>query len=461
LLPLREHAYHPPMAGSWRLAWVALWICACGDDDRGVAPVSSAGTEECDSIAICDIAEMKCVQSVLEATSCERGDETPPLPETRSLDAAAVEAELVAKALAAGRSAHGAFDAGLRRLHLLSPGESSIESQVHATVAAIAAYYDPETMGITIIEDATDEEDDTRMYLLSHELTHYLQDRDHMLDQLLEDHSQSSDQRIAIKALIEGEALVNSTRFLVRLARRSPRNLQWDSVFDMVDAATLEEIKATSSPLSAAALNLPYTIGGRYVAEVWDDYDRDHVEGLYETPPLALIDWLSGYGDGRPNPTQIEALDCAPPLAPDGWQLAALDSLGVTGIVALMGATGSSSLRLAEDLVGDALAVYVRGDAAPESSVLIWRLRFRTADAARGFEIRLPWGDVHRDVKGRELTLSVGPDISRDAGLVGFDGCPRLSELTPTQNAPGVDSLRRTPTPSQILHRVVDRAHER
>jgi hypothetical protein len=194
-------------------------------------------------------------------------------------------------------------------------------------------------------------------------------------------------------------------------------------------------------------LNLPYSIGGRYVQRVWANYDREHVDALFETPPLALVDWLAGYGEEMPKPSLLEPLDCAPPLAPDGFALEALDSLGVSGAVALITAAGGRpDLKVSQDLRADALAVYVRTGQVPalDTTLVFWRLRFRTDAAATAFAGRLTTlSDVSVRRFGRELALRVGPEVAPDA----IESCPELAELIPAQTSIAIGSRRSRSAP--------------
>jgi hypothetical protein len=392
---------------------------------------------------------------VLDVTVCERGDEAPALPEIRSISKSMLSAELLEKVMAQNNSGYAAWDAALQALHLLPLGMSSLEADVAATVDAIAAYYDPDSQSITIIEGASDD-DATRMYVLSHELTHYLQDLKHPLNAFLDEHGHSTDQQISLRSLIEGEAVVNSTRVLVRMMHHGPEDLLWNMFFSSLDESSLRSIELAAAPLSAAALNLPYSIGGRYVARVWANYDREHVEALFETPALALVDWLAGYGEEMPKPSLLEPLDCAPPLAPEGFALEALDTLGVTGAVALITAAGGRpDLKLPQDLRADALAVYVRSGEEPtlDTTLVFWRLRFRTDAAATAFAARLATlSDLSVRRFGRELALRVGPEVAPDA----IASCPELAELMPAQPSIAIGSRRSGPAhmPDVALRRL-------
>lgn len=437
------------------------WAAGCGDDADGSGPVQVVSVDGCDVPRACDIARTDCAQAVLALTACERGEAAPSLPAMRTLSRSVLATELLERARTEAEVGPvGAWDSALRRLRLLPSSVSSLEANVAGTVAAIAAYYDPETQRITILEEG-DETDQSRMYVLSHELTHYLQDRAHPLGALLEDGVRGADHTLSLRALIEGEATVNSTRVLLRLMGRTAGALQWGRLFDTLDDELLQLVRESGAPLSAAALHLPYSIGGRYVERVWDGYDREHVDALFDASPRAILDWLLGYGDAMPAPSRLEPLDCAPPVAPDGYQLIGLDSLGSIGAVALMiGAKQTASLAVGRELRADAIALYLRSgeEAGPESTLVFWRLRFRNETRASEVASWLNWSDVNVHQFGRELLLSAGAGVSADVTPVGFGGCPSLEELMPMQAAPSIAALRASPPPHASIHAVLLRA---
>jgi hypothetical protein len=418
---------------------------ACGSDrtDRPTSTVVPSG--ECPTPdPQCDIRESDCQLAVLQLTACVRGDGDVPMPALRVISSEQFRDELVARY---AMDAHDdqLADAALSALHLLPSGMSSIDAAVEAQVDGVAAFYDDETKGVTIIDSGQLGDAQEAVYELSHELTHYLQDRSVGLRELVKLFPNSNDGSVASRNLIEGEAVVTSTRALLIGMQRAVNHVLWGTFFDHLDGSLLANVSSAPARLQAAELILPYAVGSRYVGEVWNGYDRAHVDDLFADAPRAVVDWLAGYGIDVPSATLVQPLDCGPPQAPSGFVLEELDSFGPTGVLALLGAAGAADdLSLASALRNDALAVYDGAGAGSSTVLAAWRLRFDSSVHARAFASALsPLGFASKSF-GSELVLSASSDQHNPLTGQLFDGCPKLDELRPRLAADsGMAAFRR------------------
>ncbi|MET0384870.1 MAG: hypothetical protein ABW321_02870, partial [Polyangiales bacterium] len=411
------------------LAWVVIvnsvgvMACSNGSDSRPQEEGS-----RCAAPRGCDIQEATCVQAVLEVTACVRGEEVPALPTIRHLNQREYRDELTTDALDV-QMASGQLDRLLQRLHLLPAQTTAIEQRVNEQAEQTLALFDAKTKRITIVEGAIQSAPLDEMVLLSHELTHYLQDLRHPLTELSKQYESTLDQTLSLRALLEGEALVSSLHVLERIAG-SP--VGWSSVLASTDDSVFTNIADSPAQLHAAALSLPYALGAHYVADVWHYNSRAHVDDLFEEAPHSLIDWLAGYGDGKLQASRVEPLDCALPHAPDGYELVLRNDFGAAGLIALLAAAGDLDDTLtARHLRASALAVYApQGEDSedPDASMLVWRMRFASAEVARELADRLPWDDVGVRVFDREVVLAVGPNVTRDAPPSEVDTCPTFDE---------------------------------
>jgi hypothetical protein len=422
---------------------LTLLLClvsiGCGDDDS----VDDSSLPCPPTHYSCDIEQEECAAGVLDLTACIRGDDVPELPKIVRLTGREFGEQLRREAEEDDIGA-SPWDPVLRALRLLPVGENSLDAAIAEAEDSVAAFYDPETQEIGIITDAGSERADPRerMYLLAHEFTHYLQDLEHDLEKLDDEASGSTDRRLALDMLLEGEAVVNSTRALLRLVRRSPADFSFGDFFDTLDESLFEGISEASSPLIATLQSLPYSVGGRYVAQVWEERDRRAVNQLFEAAPPTAADWLALDTD-HPSDSRARPLDCAPPLPPEGFELYELDQLGAAGVLAMLASIGELELDLPGALVDDAFALYVeQGAADPASAKVIgvWRLRFRsTASSERFFALFEDRGIGLRRV-GPELLIRVSSSEA-SALLQGseLEACPSLAELEPkrpTSSAP-------------------------
>jgi hypothetical protein len=422
------------------------FLIACGDDDGDRRTVSKKG---CDiEQTECDVEQTSCLESLLELTACARGDDDDEatLPEVHRITTAEFTQRLRDEAEESGYST-SPWDQLLPRLSLQPEGLSSVDSAVDVLAGSVLAFYDDETKDITILTDSRADDPQQKMYVVMHEFTHYLQGRDNDFVDLRKRAGAGSDAHAALNALIEGEATVNSTRGLVYLANRAPHTLDWLSFYDSLEENLVDSVEESESPLYAAIQLLPYGAGARFVGELWDADDRSAVTELFDEWPHALRDWMMG-PPWKVGSTTQKPLDCAPPLAPEGFSLYEVDSLGSAGAFALLAAAGSGDLALAKALQNDAFAVYLDETQASDPQTAkrvagVWRLRFDDGAVARFSRAIASLGLDTKTFKN-ELVIRVVSDESIDV-LSGdaLEACPKLSELKPMRSEPSLPNAIR------------------
>ncbi len=450
-----------------RLAIACLavaFVSGCADDttSSGVSTAGDIGSDCQASRTTCDIAQTACQREILTLTACVRGDATPALPPVRVITQDQFRAELTAAAKKANTQP-GPWDTALSLLGLVAPGTNPVSASIDDSVQSIAAYYSDQTKNVTIIDASASADPQTRMYVLSHELTHYLQDHTRDLGKLRQKNVTTFDSVVAFTSLVEGDAVVSSTRVLSLWKGRRFSDINWDSYFGQLDTATWQQIAGSPTPLNVARESLPYPVGGRYIASVWDETDRAHVEALFTKPELHLVDWLAGYGNAAPAPSLAEDLACAPPLPVAGLVLHGLDSLGPAGLIALLisvhGKLDQTDQDLSRALVADALEVdaTTRDKTAPQTPVAVaWRLRFQTpAIATNAVQAltNLPTGITVTQSEA-ELLLTASDTPTHPWPASALASCPALTDLMPNSPAPPMNAAPRpTPLPTPLwLH---------
>jgi hypothetical protein len=381
--------------------------------------------------APCDIEKTGCQAAVLSLTACVRGNHAPPAPDVRVIELAALREEL--ESMDAEGESSSATDAALAALHLLAAGRSLKESLIDAQTDSVAAYYDDEAKRVTIVDRSRVTADDTLagMYELSHELTHYLQDRDPGIAATMERFGPSLDGIEAGRSLIEGEAVVTSTRVLAALSDRDPTQLIWSNITRELTASVLNDVRMSRAPLAVASVELPYLLGTPYIAKAWSLSNRERVDGLFDESPTSAVDWLAGYGKDGPLPSLQEPLDCGPPLAPDGFALVDLDSFGIVGAAALLAAARDrSELTLVRALVGDSIGIYSAGGGDNAEALAAWRMRFRTDTDAKSFATAVSGLMLQSRRFDNELVFVASSDEgSRPFNDAALEACPALSDL--------------------------------
>jgi hypothetical protein len=376
----------------------------------------------------CDIADADCQRMVLAMTASERGQPVPSLPSVRIIDNAQARSELKASATIRFDTSPDRREPALIALQLLPATKTSDDASLEQTAAFRGAYYDALEKRVTIIQDPAVFPADPRLAMarLAHEFAHYMQDLSPGLAELATHHDQTIDSVAAETALIEGEATVVGLRVRARLYGLAPDTLDWKSVFDEQEASYLDEISVASAALTTSVNDLPYPIGARYIAKLWDAYDRQHIDALFGNFPASMVDWLADDDHGMPAKSLLEAVSCSAPLSPSGFMRdGATTSLGVLGAVALLAAADATDMELASKLRGDSLAMYTQplalyaGPSKPllsiERAMVAWRLRFADESAAKGFAQAIRPLRLTQSADGREVLVTASTYPEQDS----------------------------------------------
>jgi hypothetical protein len=218
-----------------------------------------------------------------------------------------------------------------------------------------------------------------------------------------------------------------------------------------IESNIADATNASDSPFLAALNQLPYALSPRAIEAIWESGGRARVDALYDHPPLTALDWLGdnpGAGSSR-----VEPLDCYPPLPPEGQRLLGTDSLGVTGLYALLGTRGGAALDAAGIWRKDVLALYhvEASDPGDPQVLAVWRIRLRDEAAAmRVMGSIAPLG-LSASRFGRELAISVSSDAAQapPLGAAMLASCPTASQLRAAyEGAANMHASLRLPPPA-------------
>lgn len=426
-------------------------FASCTDDDRGHVAVEAHG---CGEVHDCDIADGTCQKAVLAVTACVRGDEAPAVPPIRTISRSQLRDELREQnssmldgADETQLSAVESLDTALGALHLISTQSSLGDAAADTQADSIAAFYRQDKKDVTVISDTTMDEA-TAMNELAHEFTHYLQDRAGQLEQALDSEDRSLDERIARRALVEGEAVVTSYRSTAQMMGLHASDIRWTTLFDMIESSIARSTNASSSPFLTATSGLQYVLATRTIESTWEQSARAGVDALFDQLPRSQLDWLTkSAGTGSSN---VQELVCNPPLPPEGFDLVGVDALGLAGLYALYGTQAGASLSAAGVWRQDLLAIY-RAHAAADSGepavLAVWRIRLQDQDAVSRVKTRLAPLDLLVTSDKQELTISVSSD-AKQAPLGGsaLSACPTHEQLAAELPAPsGMQASWRSP----------------
>jgi hypothetical protein len=286
-------------------------------------------------------------------------------------------------------------------LGLVDESPNLVQRLVDFYASQVVAFYDPEPRRFFVIrgaetplEGAGMEEMADRL-ILSHELTHALQDESLRLDRRLKELRDNTDRTLALECLLEGEA----TLVMVRVALNDIPGASEEAeemLAPLLSAGALEKANVPRDipQYFVEQLFFPYTEGTAYVRRAvarggWAEVDR-----LWRSPPLSTSEILH---DGPPIAPAADLLPAqAAPLSPAGFRPLFSDTLGEWTIRFLLRRTlaDPDADAAAEGWRGDRIAFFASG---PRTAFL-WRIRFDSPGSAARFETA--WGRL----KGRRPT---------------------------------------------------------
>lgn len=371
-----------PRAGA--AAGLVLLATGCRDESDCEQPLQ-----------ICDIASAGCREQVFVQTACARQHAGRTVPTVHTITRGEFEALLRdGPEPTADEQRVDAQTAGaLRMLDLLPPGTtSSDEAAIEAYARNVLAFYSRSDASVTIVEtNLGDVDDESAVFVLSHEFVHAQQDVDVGLQDFFDAHVTSSDSNTAIRSVTEGEAVLFSN---VTMARQ-PGAVITPELFDQYytqqqqglrDAAagitSADEPAAGFTDLSSA---FPYPFGGQLVTDRWLVDGIGGVLDTYDDPPLSTATVLRTLAGAEPaNVVDLPTITTGP--LPDGWSIVGDDTLGAWILFAVARRSAFSeqiATTLAEDWAGD--HVLVAGGPTEAEVALAWSLRFGSDASAERF----------------------------------------------------------------------------
>jgi len=420
------------------LCWLAcLYGCLSDDGDGGIALDEG-----------CDIRRATCQRAVLDATAHARDQPDAEAPAIRTIDVSQLENELrqlVDEEDAEFLAAEQSWSMALQLLGLLAPEAELLEATIAELVDNVQAYYDPVPRQVTVIDRGPELDPLDGVFVLAHELTHALQDQESDLVALGDAFVDSTDSRIAIDCLIEGEAMLVAAQVLDD-ASGPTRQLDWAALRENVRKGVLQAIAEADEPFPAASGQLPYALG---TAALLDAYrspgGAQRVRAIYGAPPTTVTDWADGAIDAGPRRQRL--LGCFPTRGPAGQGALDHDTLGLTGLLALtlsMGEPIEEAFDLARTWQDDSLLLFADAYGEPLEGVA-WSIRLDAeagAALAEALSAFLPDAVVRWD--GQELLLLVSADLELLQSWSASFQCGSADELPEDAMASeGAAALRR------------------
>lgn len=270
------------------------------------------------------------------------------------------------------------------RLGYFAP-DYDVRAALAGQASLVGAFYDSRAKVVTVF-------DGVAKTVLVHELVHVLQDQHFDLLKLRGDSAVTSDQSLALAALVEGDAEFAEQRFQRTSAGRDPvaAGPELVDVDAALDLATRVITRAKLPPFFVARPSFAYGYGMAYVA---------HLAGL--APPPAVWDTSridAVFRDGGPRSTQevLHAGAVPDPIEDVGLvdlpadlagrlAIAEVDRLGEWFIALLLRDATADAIGLAARWDGDQLVTFVApGERVPRG--LVWTTAWDDPSSAAAFE---------------------------------------------------------------------------
>jgi hypothetical protein len=413
-----------------------LALAGCSGDDPGQQGRPIEGCERF-SYSTCDIRSPKCQDELFQLVGCLRGEDLagagpPPVSVLSESDAAAMVLEQSDSVGAAPDADFAAKVRGLELLGLVDPGLIASESDVvDVTIDAVAAFYQPTTRSVAIIDRGDPLDDSDADAVLAHEFVHAWQDRRHDLNSFGDEPNLDSDRSLALSSVVEGEAMVYQLLLMLAYRGVDLKEANYTGMWQSLVTQGEQLASAEGSPMVTAPGIFPYTYGARYMGEHWLDGSHEELDAIFEQPPASSLEvMLDDSGGDLP---AIESFDVMPaPL--DGYRHVIDDVAGAwvvfSRLLDLTGSAYADSLRdLSTHWRGDRFWVYQTEDQQHDTAVVWWMDWSDPISAVRAAELI---GSAARpaaaqvEVQGSRLRVVVSErraDLSRWTQLSG-DGAP-------------------------------------
>ena len=217
-----------------------------------------------------------------------------------------------------------------RQLVLVAFGLLELEDDLAALYAGlyaggIAGYYDPATDRMVVIVESEDVDlTAINQVTFAHETVHALQDQRFDLLSFSDARtSGTNDESLAVTALIEGDASLAETDYLL-----SDTDLAIDYLTEVYTGERESSVWETTPPILLVPLSFPYSEGQRFVQHLYDEGGWDLVDDAYDDPPTTTEHILhpGKYLEGE-EAIPVAVSDVGSALG-DGWRVIEQDSWG-------------------------------------------------------------------------------------------------------------------------------------
>lgn len=409
----------------------------------------------CPRLQSCDIRERSCQREIAEVAACLRGGEVV-TPAVEVVDADAfIEGELAAAAAAEPPTVQQrAMERALSLLEL-APESSDPAAVTRESWDGVAAFYAPDTGGVTVLDRGDDLNGSSAVVTLLHELVHAMQ-------KLGEPEPEASfDASLARRAMIEGEATLYQDLALSWALGWDPDDVDWALAFWEFRNDAWDRARRSDVPLYMAGRHFSYAFGGSYLNQAWRTGGNAAVRAVLADPPRSTRQILAGHAAA---PEAFGGVwyespdDLGEPQMPAEYERVGVSHLGAWAVEAFVDRLERADEVDARDEggpparregpLGDVLVVYRNTEDG--RVVLTWRFRFAPgAEGAAGQWVALlTQGPGAVLQQGRDVVLMRSSDAQLPARLLPQLGWGPVESESESGEASQDDMSR------QLLHRM-------
>ena len=270
------------------------------------------------------------------------------------------------------------YGRSLATLGLVPEGTDLMGAMISLYDEQVGAFYVPEERSLYTFKDQSWTSGLDKM-LLSHELTHALQDQNFDLTKFPLKVKDNDDLALASAALMEGDATVLMTRFYAENA--DPARMIGD-VTALLGQNTAK--LQAAPPYLRDMLLFPYVQGQQFVMALSVAGGTDALNDAFRHPPVSTQQILhpEKFLHDRRNPESLTL----PRLDSKDWRLIGNNVVGEFGIRSLLEQSLGlfEALQVAQGWIGDRYNVYERGTNGP--TALVWITAWDDEQHAAAFE---------------------------------------------------------------------------
>jgi hypothetical protein len=384
-----------------------LSLSACSSDDHPQPYGNPVPLRDCPEhdYTTCDTRDQECQERLLSLAACVFGSTDMPMVPIRVPGEDELREELEAEAgeaPAEDAAEDEIIEGVLHDLGLVAQGALASDSTIDDLVARFDGLYRDAERGIILIDRGTPKNNVEADVLLLHELVHALQDAEYDLAALAQQHVNSTDSALALRALVEGEATWYQYRVAAAMLGYDSADFDFSSEFTRLRDDLVTDATEDPSPYIASFGTFPYAFGTNLAYEAWLLKRAGFEAELFEAPPLTTREIINrSLGIDEP-PRALH--DFSDPTPTGGFSLLDRDTLGDWMLNLCFVVKGLSEVRW----LGDKLWIYTNEDG---DVAWLWEMQLEHTPStlADALEVTLP-NHVSVEGLGERLFVVAGAE---------------------------------------------------